>query len=81
MNGKFTIDFLYSQMKIMDKYEEALCNHSIPDKKTKEQCWDDFKAGQVAATQNYVEALYEIQHLQSDLAACEQAFRALHKNL
>jgi len=70
MNGKFTIDFLYSQIKIMDKYEEALCNYSIPDKKTKEQCWDDFKAGQRAATQNYEEALYEIRDLQNRLANC-----------
>ncbi len=70
MNGKFTMDFLYSQIKIMDKYEEALCNHLIPDKKTKKQCWDDFKAGQVAATQNYEEALYEVLDLQNKLANC-----------
>ena len=70
MNDKFTTDFLYSQIKIMDKYEEALCNHSIPDKKTKEQCWYDFKAGQLAATQNYEEALYEIRDLQNRLANC-----------
>lgn len=73
MSDKFTIDFLYSQIKIMDKYEEALCNHSIPDKKTKEQCWEDFKAGQLAATQNYADALYEIQDLQNGLANCQRA--------
>ena len=66
MNGKFTIDFLYSQIKIMDKYEEALCNHSIPDKKTKEQCWEDFKAGQAAATQNYPDALRKILLLEHE---------------
>ena len=71
MNDKFTIDFLYSQIKIMDKYEEALCNHSIPDNKTKEQCWEDFKAGQAAATQNYADALYEIQDLRKRIAELE----------
>ena len=67
MNDKFTEDFIKEQLNVMEKYEEALCNYSIPDKKTKEQCWYDFKAGQLAAIKNYPDALRKISSLEHEI--------------
>lgn len=60
----FTPKFIKEQKRIMRKLEEALCNHSIPDKNIKYQYWEDFRAGQSAATEHYYEALCEIERLQ-----------------
>jgi len=82
----FTPKFIKEQKRIMRKLEEALCNHSIPDKNIKYQCWEDFRAGQSAATEHYYEALCEIERLQircdkrgEMLEAQQDKFRKLYE--
>lgn len=60
---KFIGRFLAEQKEIMDKFESALCNYHIPDKNIRKQCLIDFKAGELAAAQNYTAALTEIENL------------------
>jgi len=76
-NPKFNTRFIIEQKEIMEKFEAALCNHSIPDKENEKQCSDDFQTGQVAATQNYRDALDEIVVLQSKLYVSKDESRQL----
>jgi len=63
--SKFTGSFIKEQLKVMDDYEGALCNHPIPDKKLRAKCDKDFEAGQLAAVHNYADALKEIARLRA----------------
>ena len=62
---KFTNQFITEQKQIMDSFEAALCNYSVPGKENKAQCWIDFEKGRITAVQNYADALDEIIRLQT----------------
>lgn len=59
--SKFTKEFIAEQRKIMDDYEAALCNYHNPGAENKRKCESDFARGRIIATQNYAEALDEIE--------------------
>jgi len=77
INSKFNMQFIMEQKEIMEKFEAALCNHSIPGKENEKQCLDDFQTGQIAAAQNYRDALDEIVVLQSKLYVSKDCSRQL----
>ena len=60
---KFTDQFISEQKQIMDRFEAGLCNHNIPGKENKKQCFIDFDKGRITAAQNYADALDEIKRL------------------
>jgi len=77
INPKFNTQFIMEQKEIMEKFEAALCNHSIPGKENEKQCLDDFQTGQIAAAQNYRDALDEIIILRAKLYISKDESRQL----
>lgn len=77
INPKFNTRFIIEQKEIMEKFEAALCNHSIPGKENEKQCLDDFQTGQIAAAQNYRDALDEIIILRAKLYISKDESRQL----
>lgn len=61
MKGKFTKEFIEGQRLVMAAYEKACL---VSAKKLKKQALFDYNNGQYAATDNYVDALDEIERLQ-----------------
>lgn len=81
INPKFNMQFIMEQKEIMEKFEAALCNHSIPGKENEKQCSDDFATGQDAATQNYRDALDEIIILRAKLYISKDESRQLEHQI
>ena len=66
MEGKFTKEFIEQQRMVMEAYEIACL---LPAKKLKKLGMFDYKNGQLAATDNYADALVEIERQRCRIAA------------